>query len=107
MTTYNKLVRDRIPEIIKNDGQIPKTRIMDDKEYRSELLKKIVEEAQEVAATEGNKKELIKELGDVLEVVDAIAMANGLDGHEIARVKNDRRSSRGGFEKRIFLESAD
>jgi predicted house-cleaning noncanonical NTP pyrophosphatase (MazG superfamily) len=106
MPAYNKLVRDRIPEIIKNDGKTPKTRILNGEEYRFELLKKIVEEAQEVAAAP-DKNELAKELGDVLEVVDAIIKANGLDGGEVARVKNERCLSRGAFEKRTFLESAD
>ena len=77
MPAYNKLVRNRIPEIIKNDGKTPKTRILNGEEYRFELLKKIVEEAQEVAAAP-DKNELAKELGDVLEVVDAIIEANGL-----------------------------
>ena len=106
MPAYNKLVRDRIPEIIKNDGKTPKTRILNDEEYRSELFKKIVEEAQEVASAP-NKNALLKELGDVLEVVDAMIKANDLDANEVTRVKNERRLSRGVFDKRVFLESAD
>ena len=106
MKTYNKLVRDRIPEIIEADGETPKVRILGEAEYKTALLEKLVEEAREALATNGDPKELAKEIGDVLEVVDATVEAYGLDRSQIEEIKKKRRESRGGFEKRLFLESA-
>ncbi len=76
-------------------------------EYRQELAKKIVEEANEVLAAADDNQELIKEIGDVLEVIDAIVASYQLDKAEIGRVKEERKAKRGGFEQRIFLESTD
>lgn len=107
MKTYNKLVRDRIPEIIKAEGASLKTRILDDVEFRIELMKKLVEEAHEVVGASADKKELIKEIGDVFEVIDAIITAFELDKADIQKVKEERQKSRGAFEEKIFLEYTD
>ncbi|OGZ43623.1 MAG: hypothetical protein A3C84_00560 [Candidatus Ryanbacteria bacterium RIFCSPHIGHO2_02_FULL_48_12] len=104
MTPCRKLVRDRIPEIIAVAGDACKTRILDDVEYRAELLKKLTEEAAEVLRTNGDKDELIKELADVLEVLEYIILAHGVRRDDIERVHMERKASRGGFEKKIFLE---
>jgi len=107
MKTYNKLVRDRIPEIIAKDGSISKTRALDDQEYRQELLKKLQEEALEVIEAKDDKKELTKEIGDVLEVIDYIIKAFEINKDEVMKIKAERRESRGGFDDRIFLEYTD
>ncbi len=104
MKTYNKLVRDKIPEIIAAEGTAFKTRILDDAEYKTELLKKLLEEGEEVSGAAGDKKELIKEIGDVMEVVEALISVFGLSIEEIRKVKADRKNSRGGFDQKIFLE---
>ncbi len=104
---YNKLVRDHIPEIIRADGQNPQIRIMEKSEYRIELLKKLVEEALETEATGGNPDELVKEIGDLEEVVSAIIKEFGLARSRIDAMREKRRQSRGGFGKRIFLEYAE
>ena len=72
---YNKLVRDRIPEIIAEDGREPATRILDEDEYIAELERKLREECEEViAAGDGDTAEhRLEELGDVLEVMLALA----------------------------------
>jgi len=101
---YKKLIRDRIPEIIKKDGKRAETRILGEDEYKKELLSKIVEEAQEVSGTNGSREDLIKEIGDVLEVIDSIKKAFGLTEAEILEIKEQRNNSRGGFDERIFLE---
>ena len=67
---YNKLVRDRIPEIIAADGRQFATEIMNEDEYRRALLAKLVEEAQEVASAEVD--EIAKEIADLCEVIDAL-----------------------------------
>ena len=107
MKTYNKLVRDRIPEIIRADGVEPKIRVLDEAEYKSALLDKLVEEAREGVLANGHDKELVKELADLQEVVDSVIRAFGLSREEIETVKGERRNARGGFEQRLFLESTD
>ena len=107
MKTYNKLVRDKIPDIIEADGETPKVRILNEAEYKTALLEKLVEEAREALAANRDPKELVKEIGDVLEVIDAIVEAFGLDPSQIENLKMKRKNDRGGFEKRLFLESAE
>lgn len=105
--SYHKLVRDRIPEIIAADSEKPVTRILGEEEFKQELLKKLVEEAKETEGTKGERKELIKELGDVLEVIEAVLRAFGLDKVEIEKIKKERKDKRGGFDKRIYLEHTE
>ena len=100
---YNKLVRDKIPEIIKEDKHEPAISILDDKKYKVELLKKLIEEANE-AKNASNKKELVKEISDVYEVIDAIVKVYKLDIKEIKKIKKDRKKIRGGFDKKVFLK---
>jgi len=107
MPIYNKLVRDLIPEIIKNDRCLPKTRILNKKEYKLELLKKLVEESKEALRVKNNKKGLIKEVGDVMEVLEAIEKAYNLDRKAVLKLKRERRKKRGGFAKQIFLKKVD
>lgn len=107
MTQYNKLIRDRIVEIIESDGLEYKTRVLEDAEFKQELLKKIVEESNEVLEAGNNREELVKEIGDVLEVIDAIVDAFELDRNTIENVKQERKEKRGGFENRIFLEEME
>ena len=99
--TYNKLVRDRIPEIIAADGRQCRTEIMSDDEYRQALLVKLVEEAQEVAAAD--RDELVKEIADLYEVIDALLIAFDLDREAVIATQRNRRDERGGFEKRVKL----
>ena len=101
---YNKLIRDKIPEIIEKDGVSYKTRVLKQGEYKRELLKKIVEESQEVLETNGNKKELVKEIGDVQEIITYLIKVFNLDKKEIEKIRKKRKKSRGGFDKKIFLE---
>lgn len=106
-TLYNKLIRDRIPEIIGKDGTTFKTHVLDDDDFKVELLRKLVEEAKEVAGAKDDKKEIVKELGDILEIIDYIVKSFNLDVDEIEKVKSERKDSRGGFDKKLFLEYTD
>ena len=83
---------------------MPKTRILNQKEYKLELLKKLVEESQEALEARKNKKDLTKEIGDVMEVLKSIEKAYHLDKKAILKLKKERRKKRGGFDKKIFLE---
>ena len=100
---FNKLVRDDIPDIIKQNGETPVTRILNDDEYKEELYKKLIEEANEVIESKDSNSTL-EELADVLEVLKAIAKLNNSDLNDVIKIGDQKRIKRGGFEKRIFLE---
>ena len=99
--TYDKLVRDRIPEIIRADGGTCETAILVDDEYRAALLAKLVEEAQEAATAAHG--ELITELADLLEVIEATISAHGLSREAVEDERRRRRVERGGFKRRLRL----
>ena len=101
---YNKLVRDKIPEIIKNDNCQSRIKILNDEEYVEALFNKLTEETDELIAAKKNSNEAIKEIGDIHEVIDAIIIALKLDRHKIMELKENRRKQRGGFSKKVFLE---
>jgi len=96
----NKLVRDRIPEIIQRDGRRCGIRIASEEELVPLLKAKLIEEAQEAAADDAD---LVKELADLAEVIDALLAAEGLDYETIRAKQEKRRLERGGFEKRLVL----
>lgn len=103
MTEFNKLVRDKIPEIIIANGETPQFHILEnDSEYLQALLKKDVEEGLELAQDPN-----LEELADKLEVLYAIAKVRGYTPAQIEQTRADKAAKRGGFEKRIFLESTE
>lgn len=99
---YNKLVRDKIPEIIKADGKHFKTRILDEKEYLAELIKKLKEEAAEF-----EENPSIEELADIKEITIAIREALGVNDDELEVVRRKKAATNGRFNNRIFLESVE
>ncbi|PFR28568.1 phosphoribosyl-ATP pyrophosphohydrolase [Bacillus cereus] len=102
MPTYNKLVRDRIPEIIENNGKTFTTRILDEKEYIEEVCKKTQEELTEYLEAE-NKEHKVEELADLLELVNALAQYEDVTLEDIEKVRKQKAEKRGGFKERIFL----
>lgn len=98
---YNKLVRDRIPEIIQNSGKRCAIETMSDAEYRLALMEKLVEEAQE--ARQAAPDELITELADLHEVLTALMTAWQIAPEHVQQVQRQRRAERGGFEQRLKL----
>lgn len=98
MIKYDKLVRDKIPEIIKSKGETPIVRIMDDEEYTSVLEAKLSEECSEYLESRE-----IDELADILEVIYAMVNARGCTIDELMRIYERKHSERGGFEQKIFL----
>lgn len=100
--TYEKLIRDRIPELMDADGVRYQVDVLDDAAFRAALLEKLVEEAGEVRAAEG-RSELVKELADVLEVVEALLEVEGVGWDEVRGVQEARRVARGGFRRRLRL----
>jgi predicted house-cleaning noncanonical NTP pyrophosphatase (MazG superfamily) len=102
LPTYNKLVRDRIPEIIASTGKEFSTRILDKEEYISELKRKSFEELNEYVNAE-NDSDAVEELADLLEIIHALAKSHGATIDEVERVRQRKFEKRGGFRERIFL----
>lgn len=98
---YNKLVRDKIPDIIKSKGGAVKFRIATETEYWDKLKEKLQEEVNEFLESES-----IEEIADILEVIDAINNYKKFDALEIQTVKKDKFDKRGGFNNKIILEES-
>lgn len=98
---YNKLVRDRIPEIVGQSGNECEYVILSDAEYRQALRQKLVEEAGEVAEAQG--EDLVAELADLYEVIDALMASYGIAGDRVLQEQVKRREARGGFSQKIML----
>ena len=99
---HNKLVRDRIPEIIENDHKTCATRILNDEEYLKCLKSKLLEECNEVIDAEG--EDIKKEIADVLEVLEALENTLHIDQQEIMSIKEKKAHNNGAFNKKIYLE---
>ena len=99
MKIYNKLVRDKIPEIILKDNELPSTRILNDEEYIQELNKKLQEEVNEYLEAEN-----IEEMVDILEVIRAILEHKGVTYEEIEEKRIKKANKRGAFKEKIYLE---
>ena len=96
--TYNKLVRDRIPEIIEAKGDKCEINILSDEEYLKMIDAKLDEELAEY-----HKDQNIEELADLLEVIHAAAIARGYTLEQLEAIRAKKAGERGGFEKRILL----
>jgi len=96
---YNKLVRDKIPAIIKQNGDLPVIHIANNKEYYQKLKEKIKEEVAEFIKTDDTE-----ELADILEVVYAIGDYKKFSPLKLARLRKIKLRKRGGFKKKIILE---
>ncbi|USN53750.1 MAG: nucleoside triphosphate pyrophosphohydrolase [Candidatus Nomurabacteria bacterium] len=100
--TYNKLVRDLIPEIIAEDGYHAEIRVLDEVEYLKALREKLFEEAKELAEAP-DVTAITNELIDLYEVLAAFEKAYGLRHSEVIELQEKKRAERGGFKKRLFL----
>ncbi len=98
---YHKLVRDRIPEIIRESGNDCEFVILSEAEYRQALRQKLMEEAGEAAAAD--EADLVAELADLSEVMDAVMISFGISGDRLLAEKIKRREARGGFAQKIML----
>lgn len=99
---YNKLVRDKIPEIIEADGRKCKTEILSEEAYLKMVDAKLDEELAEY-----HKDQNIEELADLLEVIYAAAQARGYSVEELERVRAAKAEKRGAFQKRILLKETE
>lgn len=94
-----KLVRDKIPEIITQSGGSPSIYIANKKEYWEKLKEKLREEIKEFEESES-----MEEMGDVLEIIDAMIAYKKFNKEEVLRIKDKKSEERGRFEKRIILK---
>ncbi len=99
---YNKLVRDRIPEIIKESGKNACIRKADEAEYKHLLRQKLLEEVNEFMESGSSE-----ELADILEVVAALGRTHGFSFADLVEMAEEKRKDRGGFEERIVLISVE
>ncbi len=97
---YHKLVRDRIPEIIGEAGNTCEYSVLSRQDYLTLLDKKLNEELAEYQESKS-----MEELADLLEVVSAVAAARGSSMKEVEKIRIRKKEERGGFEKRILLET--
>lgn len=102
MPSYNKLVRDRIPEVITRNGKKCSTRILDNEEYIKELKKKSFEELEEYVKAQTDE-EAIEELADILEILHALADVHGSTMREVDVIRKSKAEKRGGFQDKVFL----
>lgn len=98
---YNKLVRDKIPEIIENKGGKATFRILSEEEYPIFLEAKLEEEVGEY-----HRDKTVEELADILEVVYALAAVHGVSKEQLALVYHRKHEQRGGFDRKLLLMEA-
>ena len=101
MTRYDKLVRDRIPDIIRAKGETAVVRLASEQEYATKLKEKLSEEVTEYLES-GSPEEL----ADIMEVVHALATLTGHGPADVERLRAEKADARGGFSKRIILEES-
>ena len=97
---YEKLVRDKIPEIISASGRRCDVRFLDDTEYLKMLETKLDEELIEY-----HKDHNLEELADLVEVINSIVKARGSSVEELEQIRKEKAEIRGGFSKKILLVS--
>jgi predicted house-cleaning noncanonical NTP pyrophosphatase (MazG superfamily) len=98
MKKFNKVIRDKIPEIIQKDGQTCNIQILSDQKFMVEIEKKLFEEV-----TEYQNDKNPEELSDILEVIYRIAQLRGISKEELEKIRIKKLQNKGGFEKNLFL----
>ena len=102
MPIYNKLVRDKIPEIIKSSGKEYRTKHLNAGEYIKELRTKLNEETNEYIEADSDAQAL-EELADVLEIIHSLAIVHGANFEAVEDIRKTKHIRRGGFQEKIFL----
>jgi len=97
-----KLVRDRIPKIIMEDGKQPNYRKLDHDEYIRYLRIKLVEESNEVVDAQSHE-ELVEEMADLQEVLDCLIQAKAMTKQELREIQEKKNEKRGSFKEKFLL----
>lgn len=105
ITQKNKLVRDNVPNSIREQSRTPNLITLDDTTFQKELFNKLVDEANEVVESQNVSEHLLEELADVLEVIDSIVNLKKLNFDQIKNIQTEKRKKWGGFDQKIWLES--
>ena len=105
MKVYNKLVRDKVPKIIEDEGKRCHLKVLDEKDFKRALEEKLYEEYQEVLESSYDNR--IEELADMIEVIKYLAMLEDKTLDDVIFAANIKHENRGGFDKRVFLESVE
>ncbi len=95
---YNKVVRDKIPEIIKESGKKFNLKQLDDESFLAEIEKKLIEEVNEYTESKD-----VEELADLLEVIYRISELKGVSSDELDKIRKDKAEKRGKFDSNLFL----
>ena len=103
---FDKLVRDKIPNIIRQKDISVFEYVMEQEEYIQELKQKLLEEAEEVISA-SSKTDITEELADVLEVIYALANAYDIIPDEIERARLKKKDTNGGFKDKIYMTSIE
>lgn len=103
---FNKLVRDKIPEIIAKQGKKVTFRVLQDDEKEQALKDKLIEEVQELINAE-TREQVIEEMADIQEVLIALRSKYKIRLVEVQTVGVNKHAKRGGFENGYFLESVE
>ncbi len=106
MPIYNKLIRDRIPEIIAESGKRYTISVLPDEEYMGKLREKCQEELNEYNRAQSDQ-ECLEELADLLEVVYALARVHGASPRDLEEIRRVKAKKRGGFERKLFLHEVE
>lgn len=106
MPTYNKLVRDKIPQIIEATGKNYTTKTLTDQDYIIYLKEKSYEELDELFAA-NLREDSVEELADLLEIIHALANYHQSSIEEVEKVRQEKAEKRGGFQERIFLVNVE
>jgi predicted house-cleaning noncanonical NTP pyrophosphatase (MazG superfamily) len=103
---YNKLIRDRVPDLIARTGGTTRTRQLAPAEFIIALREKLLEEAAECAAAR-TPDTIAEECADLLEVITALAEATGISWSQIAAVREQKARERGAFRDHLLLLETD
>jgi predicted house-cleaning noncanonical NTP pyrophosphatase (MazG superfamily) len=95
---YNKVIRDKIPEIIEKSGKKSNIKHLDDESFLAELEKKLNEEVSEYVESKD-----VEELADLLEVIYRISELRGVNSDELDKIRKDKAEKRGKFTNNVFL----
>ena len=98
MVEFNKVIRDKIPEIIQKDGHTCNVQVISDEKFLLEIEKKLSEEV-----TEYQNDKTPEELADILEVIYKIAQLKGISKDELEKIRVKKLEDKGGFTKNLFL----
>lgn len=102
MIEYNKAVRDRIPEIIRESGKKCKVTGLSDAKFKVALEEKLQEELDEYMESKN-----LEELSDIVEIIHRLAELYGISYEQLEKIRLEKKQKRGGFKKNILLIKVD